>query len=404
MTDPLKLPATLPLRLRWPVRSLLALGLAAVCSCAGGPETTLRAPVPGERQDASMTVTSDEIRKLGFQRDWRGYPAIGRGQTVRFLDLWDDLVLVHGTGSNLTALEPRSGERRWSRGLANPLTRFLGNVRDGNIIYSSTEGEIFVVDADTGNFLDRLDNAQIVNTRPLRVGGMLIYGTASTASNMPGAARAEVVAFLPTAGIRSVDGVKMWGMLTDGPVDKAPILVEGLVCAATVNGEVLFIEPSTGSLVGRSRMYDGPGSDPVTGEGLVFMASRDQSVYAFSPSGGRPIWRFRTEDPLTTQPTYHAGAVYIDIPSEGLVALGAATGERIWDAPSAAHGTVIGIRDGLLIVLDGRVLIAVDPRSGDVVHQVDVPGLIIARMDQFVDGNLYVASDLGLIAKLAPAQ
>ena len=96
--------------------------------------------------------------------------------------------------------------------------------------------------------------------------------------------------------------------------------------------------------------------------------------------------------------------MYIDIPSEGLIALGAATGERIWDAPSAAHGTVIGIRDGLLIIFDGQAIIAADPRSGDVIHQVDVPGLIIAKMDQFVDGNLYVASELGLIAKLSPAQ
>ncbi len=381
--------------------ALAAIGAAA--GCASGPSGKLRDPIDSSRQDDSLRATADDMRLLGFQRDWRGYPAISQGQTIRSLDLWEDVILVQGTGSTLTVLEPRSGDRRWSVALANPLTRFLGNVRDGNVVYSSTEGEIFALDADTGNLLERLDNAQIVNTKPLRVGGLLLYGTATTTSSAQGAARAEVIAFLPTAGVESVDGVKMWGTLTEGPVLFPPILIDGAAAAASASGDILFINPSTGSLLGRSRMFSGPGSELISGEGLLFIASRDQSVYAFSPTGGRPVWRFRTEDPLTTQPAYHQGTVYIDIPSEGLTALGAATGERLWDQPSEAHGTVIGVRDGRLLVRDGETLMTVDPRSGDITQSVEIPGLAIAKTDTFEDGALYLASDLGLVAKFIPA-
>lgn len=391
-----------------PWRGVLSAAAAALIGCSVGceslPDARVRPPVETERQDRSLQVDAVQMRRIGFERDWRGYPAIARGQEIRFLDVWEDLVLVHGTGSNMTALEPRNGDRRWSLTLLNPLTRFLGNVRDGNIIYSSTEGEVFALDTDTGNMLDRLDNAQIVNTAPLRVGGLLIYGTASTTSSARGAERAEVIAFLPTGGVQSVDGVKMWGTLTRGAVEQDLALVDGAVAAAARSGEVLFIEPSTGSLLGRSSMYDGAGSDPVAGEGMVFIASRDQSVYAFRPTGGRAVWRFRTQDVLETQPAYHAGAVYIEIPSEGLIALGAATGERLWEQAAEVRGTVIGMRDGLLLVHEPGGLATVDPRSGDVVERLSVPGLKIARMTQFEDGDLYLASDIGLIAKFVRAR
>jgi outer membrane protein assembly factor BamB len=379
-------------------------GAVSAPGCESVPSARVRAPVATEQQDQSLQVDSAKMRQIGYERDWRGYPAIARGQEIRSLDLWDDLVLAHGTDSTITALEPRSGERRWSLTLLNPLTRFLGNVRDGNVIYSSTEGEVFALDVDTGNILDRLDNAQIVNTGPLRVGGLLIYGTATTTSSARGSERAEVIAFLPTGGIESVDGVKMWGTLTRGPVEQDLALVDGAVVAASRSGDVLFVNPATGSLLGRSSMYDGPGSRPVAGEGLVFIASRDQSIYAFRPTGGRAVWRFRTQDVLETQPAYHAGAVYVEIPSEGLIALGAATGERLWDGPSEARGTVIGMRDGLLLVHEPGGLATVDPRGGDVVERISMPGLKIAKAPQFEDGDLYLASDIGLIAKFVPAR
>lgn len=392
---------------RRPWRHLLAacaIGLAAGAGCESVPSARVRPPMSTERQEASLPIDNAAMRQLGFERDWRGYPAIAQGQEIRFLDLWEDLVLVHGTGSNLSALEPRSGDRRWSLTLMNPLTRFLGNERDGNVVYSSTEGEVFALDVDTGNILDRLTLPQIVNTRPLRVGGLLIYGTATTTSSARGADRAEVLAFLPTGGIESVDGVKMWGTLTSGPVERDLVTVDGAVCAASRAGDVLFVNPSTGNLLGRSSMYDGPGSDPVAGEGLVFIASRDQSMYAFRPTGGRPVWRFRTEYVLTSQPTYHAGAVYVEIPGEGIVALGAATGERLWEQAADARGTVIGMRDGLLLVHEPDGLATIDPRNGELVHRASLPGLRIARMTQFEDGDLYLASDIGLIAKFIPAR
>lgn len=407
---PLARPMTRPLCPARPWRRLLcACAIGLIASAMGGgcesmPSARTRPPMSTDVQEQSMPVEADAMLQLGYQRDWRGYPAIARDQRIRYLDLWEDLVLVHGTGSNVTALEPRNGDRRWSLTLLNPLTRFLGNVRDGNVIYSSTEGEVFALDADTGNILDRLDNAQIVNTRPLRIGGLLIYGTATTTSSARGADRAEVMAFLPTGGVESVDGVKMWGTLTRGAIEQNLAVVDGAVVAASRTGDVLFINPSNGSLLGRSSMYDGAGSTPASGEGLAFIASRDQSVYAFRPTGGRPVWRFRTEHVLETQPAYHNGAVYIELPGEGIIALGAATGELLWEQPADARGTVIGMRNGLLLVHEPDGLATIDPRGGDVVDRYSIPGLRIAKVTQFEDGDLYLASDMGLIAKFIPAR
>ena len=93
--------------------------------------------------------------RIGYRRDWAGFPGAQRGLGFEFVDPYDDVVVVQGRGSTISVLEASTGAVRWKNTLANPLTDFVGNVRAGNYIHSSSESQVFSLDMQTGNLVDR---------------------------------------------------------------------------------------------------------------------------------------------------------------------------------------------------------------------------------------------------------
>ena len=373
--------------------TLVSLGGTTGCTSNEAASASIPRATTARSRDAStiearrraFQINHDDWARLGYRLDWRGFAHVGPRQRVTHLTPYEDIVVVHESGSVLSVLEADTGAVRNANELATPLTRFLGHVRDGSHVIVSSESELFAVDVTTGNLLDRKPLAKVASTRPVLAEGLIINGTPA----------GEASAYLLGAPVRA------WEFGMGDPFDAGPVGVGDAGGWGSRSGNVAFLDAASGSLLGRARIFAGCDATPASDGSTMFIASLDQSVYAFHARGGELAWRVRTARPLRQQPTHHQGVVYVGTDDRGLLALDAATGAERWAAPGVS-GTVIAVRAGRLLVYNGSEAFTLDPDTGDVIERAVLPGVAILRSDAFVDGNLYAVSAQGVVAKFVP--
>ena len=362
------------------------MSLSILAGCGG--HATHGAPEQVSSRADSFKPGVEPWAKLGYRWDWSGFPAVAPGGTIRFFDVQGDALVAQDSTGVVTLMEPASGRVRWSAEVANPLTRFVGINRlrtdRADLVVVSGESEVFQLSAQTGNLVSRQSYEKVVNTRPVLIGQLAIYGTS----------RGEVLAHhLGT-------GFKAWGFGTSGSIETTPVVVGGLVATVSSNGEFTFLEPSRGGLIGRGAMYAGIACDAAASDDLLIAASTDQSLWGLSPSGNS-VWRVRTSAALRTSPVIHAGVVYASLPDRGFCAFDAATGAERWVCKGVA-GRVVGLRAGRLLVWDGREAVTLDPARGSVIERATLEGVQGLVTDKMEDGVLYVITSSGVVAKFLP--
>ncbi|MBM4107650.1 MAG: hypothetical protein FJ255_02380 [Phycisphaerae bacterium] len=375
-------PVGRPTKAAFLVAVLAGVGLTG---CGTG-EVVLPPPMTADDRAAEFQIDEGGFASLGYRLDWRGFPPVERGGRIESILTSPDAIVVHESGNATSVLEPTTGAVRWSNALSNTLTRFVGLARRDGVVLSTSESEIFQLAVATGELVGRQPLERVVNTPPLLLGDLLIFGTA----------RGEVIAH--SLGYR----LTAWAFGTPGAIDHPLVVVGGAVGAVTQTGAVLFLDPGTGSLVGRNRIFGPPGGDPATGANLMFVASTDQSLYAFAGNGGA-IWRLRTGAPLTTPPAFHAGRLYVELPDSGFNAFDPMSSTPAWSNPQV-QGVLVGERKGSLLVWDAAssTLSQVEKITGDVLARVPVPGAERFVADSPVDGNLFGLSRWGVVAKFSP--
>lgn len=343
-----------------------------------------------EERAAVVSVGVEEFGKLGYRVDWRGFATMLPGSKVNTLEILGDTVAVQESAGVLTTLEARNGSTRWSEQVSNPLTRYVGIVRDNDRLIVSSDSEAFFFDLATGTLKARHDLAIVVDNGPARVGEILIYGSAS----------GQVLGHL------TLNGFRQWGAMTSGSIETAPLLLSGphagRVAVVSSGGDIVVLDGASGMITSRARISLGADAPLAADDRLLYVASVDHSLYAISIDDGTIVWRERTGAPLHLGPVVHSGTVYCDMGETGLTAFEAATGKKLWNNPKLS-GKVLGLRNKRLVVWDGKdTAFSVDPAKGSIAETVTLPGFAILKTDAFENGNLYAAAANGVIAKYAP--
>lgn len=366
------------------------LGLALLVftlSCAGCDSTGSKPPLPTpQERAAAVPMQTDEFAKLGYRIDWRGFSTMLPGSTVKFFDIFGDIVVAHGSGGVVTVMESKNGSTRWSDQAANELTKFVGNIRDLDRLIISSDSEAFFYDVASGTLKARQKLAIVTNTRPVQVNDILVYGGAS----------GQVLGHL------TLNGFKQWGAMMKGPIEADPLAVgRGRVALVSSGGDFYVIDGGTGLIQARGTMFAGTQAPIAASEKLVFIASEDHSLYAMSIDEGRQLWRIRTDAPLRKAPVFHDGRVFCDMGEGGMSAFESATGKQVWSNPKVS-GTVVAVRNKRLVVYNGATAVTLDPAKGTIIDTVTLTNIKMLKPDAFVDGNMYAVSGNGVIAKLAP--
>ena len=133
---------------------------------------------------------------------------------------------------------------------------------------------------------------------------------------------------------------------------------------------------------------------PVMAGGRVYVARKDtQTLHALDAADGRPAWRFTAAGPIDSPPTVLGGLVVFGSSDGCVYCLRAADGALVWrfraapsrrrivafgrlESPWPVHGSVL-VHKGVVYCtagrstyLDGGIrLFALDPRTGDILHE-----------------------------------
>ncbi len=331
-------------------------------------------------------IAHDDWAHLGYQWDWTSKPFISARGHLTMFETAGDLVIAQESGSNISVLETRSGRMLWTSQLGSRFTKYVGSVRDGDVILTSSAAELLELGATSGNLVAKSRFKFLVSSPPVLVGNIVIYASDS----------GKLLAHNRDTGVIA------WAYGLDGPINVQPVLVGNrIVSAVSSGGDVIFLDPFTGASVGRARISGGVASRPVADTDRLYIASLDQSIYAYDALGGDLAWRVRTEFPIRSQPTLHESVLYISLEGHGLTAFDTIDGSLIW-RNNKIGGTVIGVRDGELVVWDGSDLALVDIDRGDVIRRHRFPGAVMLKTDAFVDGSIYVVGRSGVIVRFVP--
>ncbi len=329
---------------------------------------------------------------LGYALSWRGFPLVSRRAGTMFFDAFGDTLVFQDSANVMTAMDAGTGRNRWSVQIEESVARFTGNAVANDRVYSSSDNELFVLDIRTGTVLERHKLAVVVDTPPVLVGNLAVFGSTT----------GQVL------GHSLVSRYKLWAYKMSGAVTSAPLFIErsgnfntDALAAVSQTGETLVLDPRTGASISHSKIYSGLANRAVASEDLLFLASTDQSVYAIEIRTGAQRWRHRTERPIVDQPTLHNGRLYVTIPDRGMTCFDASSGEVLWSNKELGGG-VAAVRSGRLIVWDGTRASSVDPDRGDIVERVELAGVRRLVSSPFEDGAIYAVTGEGRVSKFSP--
>jgi outer membrane protein assembly factor BamB len=333
------------------------------------------------------SVVHEDWAKLGYRLDWEGFPFAGIASPRPVaLVAYDDMVVTQDANSAVTVLETSTGRRRWSTDLTGPNTRWLGISRlpgeQGSLLVSA-DTEAFVLAPGTGNLLGRDRFEQVISTPTLLVDNFLIGGTPT------GRVQAHLLG----------KDLSAWGFISNGAFSVGPVAVGDTIAMVSQAGDVLFFGHG-GSLLGRGHIFGALDAPPATDGQRLVIASRDQSLWSFA-SNGLMLWRYRTSNPLTQSPYFFGDEVVCDLGAEGLSGFDADAGTVRWSNKDA-HGQVVAVRAGKLVVWDRTTLYLVDPKTGDVVAKAPGTGILKFATSKAEDGDLFMVAADGTLAKFLP--
>jgi len=260
--------------------------------------------------------------------------------------------------SRLVAIDPETRDQVWEPVELTEVSG-AGVTVDGERAYvADSNGQVFAVDASTGEVEWSESIGRPVDAPPAVAGGAVVVTGRGTAASPA----ASIVAF------KAADGSPRWRQVVDSPAILSP-------SAPAIAGDTALVTFSDGTVraydldSGTERWSSRPGATPTpTGsaaalfDGAAFVTDTTAitgSVYRIDTSSGSVVWDFAVNEPIIQgAPVVSSGSVLVATTDGSLNAFDPESGERIWrdDRVGALHA----------ITPAGSVLVAVRsrPRAG----------------------------------------
>ncbi len=341
---------------------------------------------PGVTRSADWEINHEGWASLGYQWQWTGYPPMQPGAAIEHATAYDDLLTFIGSGSTLSVLESNTGKVRWSRQLDRSTTRFVEPVRRDETLFAASDTELWELNLRNGNTIDRDAMGTLVNTSPLIVNNLAVFGTLA----------GELFAY------QMDNDFKLWSYKFDGPIHQPAIKInEEYIAAVSEKGDLRTLETINAHSGMSARIAGGSEAELLTDGIGLYVASLDQSLYAFDATDGFRFWRIRSSDPVTVQHTLHQGIIYASTRDQGLMAIDSATGEILWNTPEIGGWTLTIVDDSELIVWSGFELLAIDKDRGDIIARMPLQDISGIRTNSTDDGDIYVVTLDGGVAKFS---
>jgi outer membrane protein assembly factor BamB len=290
---------------------------------------------------------------------------------------------------NIYAVDAATGDERWHVPTGQDVTGSPAVV-DGLVYIGSRDSHLYALDARTGSERFRFKTGNAVYSSPVVVAGFVYFGSLD----------GNVYA------VEATSGEERWRFSTDDEASSSPAVVDRMVfIGSDVNapgqdqgGAIFALSATSGQQRWRVDVGRDVFSSPAVIGATMYVGSRDGNVYALDVGTGDERWRFVTGNAVWSSPAVTGGVVYIGSSDGNLYALDAATGDERWRfrigddvfASPAVVGDLVYIGG-----VDGYVY-ALERETGQERWRIRI-GSPVNSSPTVAGGVLYVGSDDGYL-------
>lgn len=345
--------------------------------------------------DEKYVVGPTLAGELGLRCLWQQEVPSNGSRIKDVADINGDILTVD-TQNRVTLLRSNDGNQVWHSAPMPRKEQILGMDRidsnGNNRLIITTDTDIFVLDGNTGEMVNRqnLPNAPITGVS--RYKNELIFG---------GNEGRVVFHNAPV-------GYELRANSMRGQVSATPVVHDNEVVAVSNRGEVLLLNAGDASRIWSRVLTGGIDAKPAFNNYGIYVATLGQSIWCLDPRSGEVKWKYFTESPLKTGPTALGDRVFQFVPNEGLICFEAAPrdsprGKSLW-TNSAINGDVTTVIGNNLVLWDKdtKVITLVDADRGDTKLNLKLPKVkdLFAFRNDDNQLTIMVTSDDGRIQRL----
>ena len=399
------------------IAAMIAASMAPACGL--GPAQDAAAPaqsIPSdtvkaiEQADArSLEATRQELDRqfiigpsrldaLKLRSRWQTSVALPAGVTLkRVFAPAGDSVFVQDSANGITRLKADSGTRIWRDVVGAAKDTILGvergDARGTDVVLVTNDVDVITLECANGIRIGTQHLTRYPSTGSVRVGSQLIYGT-----------RVGQVAWQ-----QYVVGHAFKSNALGGSIRADPILTPAGVAAASTDGIVALLDPSTTASLWRFKAGGAVDGTLATDGMRVFCTARDNYVYAIDINRGRAAWKFRCDGTLGPDAACLGDTVYVHESDGGMLALAADGGGKLdgtvrWRAP--IRGRPIALSGSGAIAWDSATstYTLFDPASGAVRASMTLDGVVDVRASGTADPTIHFVSADGRVQQTQPVE
>lgn len=271
------------------------------------------------------------------------------------------------------------------------LNRSTPAVVDGVVYAGSYDGNLYAIDAASGELKWKFQTAGAITSSPAVAAGTVFV------NNDAG-----------FYALNAFSGRQKWQLKTGAPVpfahrwdyfQSSPAYVDGALYFGSADAHIYAVDAATGNLRWKYQTGGRVRSSPAVAEGVVYCGSMDGNLYALDAKTGEIKWKFKTAGnsffPLgevQSTPAVADGAVYFGSRDGHLYAVDLVTGQKKWAFSHEGSWCISGpaVWQGLVFAgsSDGQFVNAVDARTGVEKWRYKMPARVFTS-GAIVDGNVY---------------
>ena len=302
------------------------------------------------------------------------------GDRIVSSPVWSEGVLYFGSDdNNLYAVDAESGRQKWKYATQGPVPSSPA-IAGGMVYFASYDGKFYALNAETGRLKWKFTTAgerrfEAKGIHGLQPKNQTIPDPWDVYLSSPVVVDGAVYFGSGDGNIYALDarsGELRWKFQTGDVVHSSPAYDSGTLYAGSWDSYLYAVDAATGHEKWRFKGGDDPlthnqvgfQSSPVVSGGLVYSGCRDSNVYAIDAATGKEKWRFNNEMSwVITTPAVAKGKVLFATSDSSLFhMIDAATGKSavrqqlkayVFSSPSVAGDVAyLGVLNGSLEARD----------------------------------------------------